>query len=857
MTTADLVITDGTYNHSIVIFRPYSISIDVTSGDAAMSADVEGLMRNFIWKGATSRDYVALGNGVGVELEKPFSDGGDGIYFMMEMFFASISSDDWDALCHWDATHELTAIALSTTELEVENPPLDGSGGFYFVQSYADAKSVDITNKTGQVQMVTVKDLGTFGFPPSVFESASTDTAALALEMLQSEHGFLEAASHDILFVGAGPVGGNMSLTALKWTDATKPNLTSKDVIKAFKNKDLGGYAEIATALVFSDNVTIYTISYDLGGGEFSGDQTSPTHYSDYGSGTTPEVGLINPVKAGYTFADWTGTDLDAAAATVTIAKGSYGDRSYTATWTSSGGSNDDDTQTVTAPTMGQSSYTMSVRRGQDSSLAISAIGESITWTMSGTLPAGMTFSSSGDSATISGTPEPTASGTYEVTVTAANTAGTVSANVTITVTGGGTASRDVKPEASTPVTTTLADGRTQTYVETVFRNEAGLIVMTSNVAITVGAPEVDIKTGETFTTVVEVDAALEVEDPILKEYHYAMNIDGLPEWLSTAGELEVSETVSGDFGDHHHEFTLSGTPSEAGTADLSFNAVITVSRGSMDLEAGGTAAMKITVTGPTVSPDVSPDVRPTSPDVRPTSPDVRPESPDQPTPTPTPGTDSGDTPAPTPTPGTDQTSGPARLDTPRMNITNIAANVLGTLRSLNSAIPQGTEVMSLPESAAGSPRSISDLSSEDLANIPETENVAGVLPIMVVTKSAVYVFGITLGDLRAGAAIFLHMMGENTSGAMVSSSAAETEAYTFLDDDGNEVTTLPVNKHVNIAAYMESGKTYAPLVTTEAASGGEDIHAGPGSSSGGCDSGFSVLGLVLAVLGLAVGRKR
>ncbi len=71
-----------------------------------------------------------------------------------------------------------------------------------------------------------------------------------------------------------------------------------------------------------------YTISIDLAGGTVEG--TNPTSYTI----ESDDITLVNPTKAGYTFAGWTGTDLDEAATEVTIASGSTGDRSYTATWT-------------------------------------------------------------------------------------------------------------------------------------------------------------------------------------------------------------------------------------------------------------------------------------------------------------------------------------------------------------------------------------------------------------------------------------------------------------------------------------------------------------------------------------------
>lgn len=71
-----------------------------------------------------------------------------------------------------------------------------------------------------------------------------------------------------------------------------------------------------------------YTIIYNMDGGTVSGDNV--TTY-DVESDT---ITLINPTKAGYRFAGWTGTDLSGATMTVTIPKGSIGDRTYTATWT-------------------------------------------------------------------------------------------------------------------------------------------------------------------------------------------------------------------------------------------------------------------------------------------------------------------------------------------------------------------------------------------------------------------------------------------------------------------------------------------------------------------------------------------
>ena len=101
----------------------------------------------------------------------------------------------------------------------------------------------------------------------------------------------------------------------------------------------LAGTSESSTTLTMpAANTTVtstatraaiqYSISYELNGGSVS--TTNPTTYTV----ETNTITLNNPTKAGYTFAGWTGTGLSSATKTVTIAKGSTGNRTYTATWT-------------------------------------------------------------------------------------------------------------------------------------------------------------------------------------------------------------------------------------------------------------------------------------------------------------------------------------------------------------------------------------------------------------------------------------------------------------------------------------------------------------------------------------------
>ncbi len=71
-----------------------------------------------------------------------------------------------------------------------------------------------------------------------------------------------------------------------------------------------------------------YSITYDLAGGTVA--TANPTSYSIESNNFT----LANPTRTGYTFAGWTGTDLNEPTMEVTIPTGSTEHRSYTATWT-------------------------------------------------------------------------------------------------------------------------------------------------------------------------------------------------------------------------------------------------------------------------------------------------------------------------------------------------------------------------------------------------------------------------------------------------------------------------------------------------------------------------------------------
>lgn len=126
-----------------------------------------------------------------------------------------------------------------------------------------------------------------------------------------------------------------------------KPNVVKTldfgSELKAPENVEKTGYVLTGwdpelPATVPSGNMTfeavwapeVYAITYNLAGGQLAEGDTNPDTYTIESDAIT----LKNPTREGYTFAGWTGTGIEGSSMEVTIAKGSMGARTYTATWT-------------------------------------------------------------------------------------------------------------------------------------------------------------------------------------------------------------------------------------------------------------------------------------------------------------------------------------------------------------------------------------------------------------------------------------------------------------------------------------------------------------------------------------------
>src|SRR5574344_1093900 len=119
-----------------------------------------------------------------------------------------------------------------------------------------------------------------------------------------------------------------------KATTPTAPTKTGYTFSGWYSDNALTNTYDFSTAV--TSDVTLYakweiaqyTITYALDGGTNAA--SNPLSYKM----ESADIILMPPTKTGYTFAGWTGTGLSVPTISVTIPKGSTGDRAYTATWT-------------------------------------------------------------------------------------------------------------------------------------------------------------------------------------------------------------------------------------------------------------------------------------------------------------------------------------------------------------------------------------------------------------------------------------------------------------------------------------------------------------------------------------------
>ena len=180
----------------------------------------------------------------------------------------------------------------------------------------------------------------------------------------------------------------------------------------------------------------------------------------------------------------------------------------------------------------------------------------------------------------------------------------------------------------------------------------------------------------------------------------------------------------------------------------------------------------------------------------------------------------------------------------PRIDVTSgtIQSTIRQALFAKMGSVVSGLGISELPDTA---------MSSTAVKRVGTT---AVYLPAITVTETKIYVFGVSLDNLPVNYILGWDAnVSSSSTGERLEASAEEEDAV-FIKDDGEETTTVPSSKHVNVAAYFEAGKTYEPIIT--AAEPSASIETGVGSSSGGCSAG---LGAIVSALAAAffISKKR
>ena len=143
----------------------------------------------------------------------------------------------------------------------------------------------------------------------------SNDKVDLSKIVTDVKYNTGESAAYTVSFDSKyGSISGNT------WTVAS--GLDSNTTVPiTITSKSFG-----LTTTVNVELIAIFNITYDLAGGNVSG---NPATYKTADS----DITLKNPTKTGYDFTGWSGTGLTSPTTSVTIKSGSSGNRAYTANW--------------------------------------------------------------------------------------------------------------------------------------------------------------------------------------------------------------------------------------------------------------------------------------------------------------------------------------------------------------------------------------------------------------------------------------------------------------------------------------------------------------------------------------------
>ena len=264
-----------------------------------------------------------------------------------------------------------TANANTAYKVVHQKMNLDGT-------TYTTEETENLTGTTGAGVTPAVKTYTGFTSPSTQTTTIAADgSTTVTYKYTRNKYNFTLGSCDGVTTTGSSASGSYYYGTTItlkatvsngytwnKWSNGTTSNNTTLTMP--------------ANTLTCTPQATLnnYTIAYELNGGIVdtsasigTGNPENPTTYTV----ETATFTLINPIKTGYTFIGWTGSNGTTPQTSVSISKGSTGDKSFTANWKTDNcevifknGDNILKTETVnygssaTAPTPTKQGYTLS-----------------------------------------------------------------------------------------------------------------------------------------------------------------------------------------------------------------------------------------------------------------------------------------------------------------------------------------------------------------------------------------------------------------------------------------------------------------------------------------------------------------
>ncbi|MCI9175802.1 MAG: hypothetical protein HFH49_12830 [Lachnospiraceae bacterium] len=318
----------------------YSVSTKISSTLKSFKNNIfsEGNMAGLFGISVSCPVDVEVYNGSGTKL-LAVKDGAECQGYEKGIYYYCIYnplSDDYDKYIYYseDAGYRVKIIGndLGLADCSVSNVTDKGTvSEFYFENRKVDKGTVitlDGISQEGVAYKVTDVNGGETSHSMDSRKADKISTLSISLNANSLK---LAVGEKQLLTVSFAPANASNQKVVWSSSDDAVASVNSDGVITAKKagtaeiTVSQGDLSQICKITVKKQNAE-YKIDYNLNGGTVSGNPTS------YTADILP-ITLKNPIRNGYDFTGWTGSNGSMPQKTVVLSKGSSGNKSFTANW--------------------------------------------------------------------------------------------------------------------------------------------------------------------------------------------------------------------------------------------------------------------------------------------------------------------------------------------------------------------------------------------------------------------------------------------------------------------------------------------------------------------------------------------